>query len=340
MALSYRETEDYLDQIFSGVLYKYINIDSNKKLIFFKYPSSIIKQKAALVYKDSYDEATAAGILPLKDLEELIIKRNIFTKEDIKSLSKLESQLEGQYALLGKTNRIKAKVDRLKKIIKRLENDINLLLYKKNSKLLMSAETKAEEDKLFYVCSKCSYFNNGDLIWASYNKVLKETNLFLKDAVLADFLTFYRGTDTSIIRELARSSSWRIRFITSMKVSESLFGVPTSEYTTDQINLVYWSNFYQNIYEMLPEDRPSDLIIEDDDALDSYMKSYYEDRNRDDAARRSKKTSGGKLSAFDQEEVIVTRSNELYEDINYDKPRESQRLKDRVDIKKRTTRKK
>ena len=42
------------------------------------------------------------------------------------------------------------------------------------------------------------------------------------------------------------------------------------------------------------------------------------------------------MSAFDAEEVIVTQSNELYEEIEYDKPREAQRVKNRTDIKKRT----
>jgi hypothetical protein len=75
--------------------------------------------------------------------------------------------------------------------------------------------------------------------------------------------------------------------------------------------------------------------VEDDNALDAYLKAYYEERNREDAARRSKKTSPGKLSAFDREEVIITRSNELYEDIEYNTPKEAQRIKDRVDIKKK-----
>lgn len=89
---------------------------------------------------------------------------------------------------------------------------------------------------------------------------------------------------------------------------------------------------------MMPEDRPPDVTIDDDDALDAYMKAFYEERNREEAERRHSKKRSGKLSAFDAEEVIVTRSHELYEDIEYDTPRESQKLKDRVDIKKRTRR--
>jgi hypothetical protein len=107
------------------------------------------------------------------------------------------------------------------------------------------------------------------------------------------------------------------------------------------LNLAYWSNFYQSVYEMMPRDRPPDSVIDDDDSLDAYMKDFYEERNREDASEWSKnktKSGRGKLSAFDKEEVIVTQSNELYEDIDYDKPREAQRVKDRVDLIKRTKR--
>jgi hypothetical protein len=123
-----------------------------------------------------------------------------------------------------------------------------------------------------------------------------------------------------------------------MKVSEPLFGVPASQYTSDMLNLMYWSNYYQNIYDMMPEDRPPDSIIDDDDAIDSYMNAYYEEKNREDAARQSKDRTQGKLSAFDKEEVIVTQANELYEDIEYDTPREAQRIKDRSEVRKRTKR--
>jgi len=90
---------------------------------------------------------------------------------------------------------------------------------------------------------------------------------------------------------------------------------------------------------MLPEDRPPDFIIDDDEALDAFMEDYYKEYEKETAARRDKKRLGNsKLSAFDQEEVIVTRAHELYEDIEYDKPREAQVIKDRNIIRKRTRR--
>ena len=330
MVLTDEKAESYLNQIFIGQRLFYIE----EKLFLFKQPDNYIKAQADLVYDNTYEDAVKTGMLPVEKLEEILEERHIISDKEQKELEGLKSQLYAQQILLGKTTKIQANQDRIKEIINRLKEEISVIESKKLSKLAMSAESKAAEEKALYLCWACTYIKTGDdykLYWKSFDNLLDEYSLELRNKILIQFLQFKAGIPTEIIRFLARHSLWRIRYITSQKVSDQLFGVPTSQYTNDMMNLAYWSNFYQNIYEMMPKDRPTDLIIEDDDALDAYMKSYYEERNREDAAERYKhqtQQSRGTLSAFDKEEVIVTRSNELYEDIKYDKPREAQRIKD------------
>jgi hypothetical protein len=280
-------------------------------------------------------------MLPVKYLEQLIIDRNLFTENDQKMLDGLKSRLEAQEILLSKTTKVKARQDRIKEAISTLQNQINELIYKKTSKLSFSAESKAEEERSFYLCWACAFMEHGNdfiLYWPTFNDFVNENDFEFRSEVLLFFLRFKAGISTDIIRYIARHSLWRIRYITSVKVSEDLCGVPTSQYTNDMLNLAYWSNFYQSVYEMMPRDRPQDSVIEDNAALDAYMKEYYAERSREDASERAKSKMRGKLSAFDKEEVIVTQSNELYEDIEYDKPREAQRVKDRTDLRKRTNR--
>jgi hypothetical protein len=83
---------------------------------------------------------------------------------------------------------------------------------------------------------------------------------------------------------------------------------------------MYWSNFYQNIYEMMPDDRPDDDVIESDTMLDAYMEEYYKGIEQNRTISRSR---GRGSNAFDSDEVIVTRFSELYEQLDYDDPRES-----------------
>ncbi len=335
MDITHEELERYLFKIFTGNELVYLNDGSKDICIELRQPTNTTMLRANLVYDDAYRRAISGGMLSIEDLEKLIKKRNLFTEEDEKQIERLESKLHGQEMLLAKTVVVKAKQDRLKNVIRDIKAEINELKFKKSSKMIMSAEAKADEEKSTFLCWLCTYdADTRELFWKIYEDLLNETNLRLKDNILLEFLTFYRGVDTRIIRFIARTNLWRIRYVTSLKTSEALFGIPTCEYTNDMLNLAYWSNFYQSIYEMLPEDRPSDLVIEDDEALDAYMQSYYDERNKEDAARRSKHRTQGKLSAFDKEEVIVTQSNELYEDIKYDKPREAQRIKDKAMIRK------
>lgn len=334
MLMDDEDVERYLVCISTGRTIK--SVDHN--LFTFKFPDNILKLKANAIYAVEYEKAIKYGLLSKASLEELIKERQLFTEEDQNKIDKLNSQLDGQRVLLAKTTIVKANQDRIKGIIDKLKEKLHKLTYQKTSKLMMSAEVKANEEKTLYLCWTSVFDDKDELVWKDFHSFKHTTDIMFRDKILSYFLEFYAGISTTTMRFISRSNLWRIRYVNSLKSSEALFGVPSAEYTTDMLSLAYWSNYYDNIYQMMPEDRPSDLVIEDDDSLDAFMKFFYEERTREDATRRSKNKSPGKLSAFDSEEVIVTASNELWHDIEYDKPREAQKLKDRADIKKRTRR--
>jgi len=336
MDLTHEEVERYLEQICS----KSKIVDVGNETVLFKYPNTYSMMKARRIYEREYKNSIEEGLISIEDMRKIVKERKLITDKDQKELSSLNSKLDAQKVLLAKTTKVKANQTRIKEIIHELESKIRVIEYKERSKFSMTAETKAEESKLLYLCWSHSYsFDTDELYWTEYAEFFNEPNSEFREKLISEFILFYGGIPTPQIRAIARNNLWRIRYVTSTKTSELLFGVPTSEYTNDMLNLCYWSHYYQNIYEMMPEDQPNEDIIEDDEALDSYLNDYYKERTKDVAARRSKKSLGSsKLSAFDSQEVIVTRSNELYEDIEYDKPREAQVIKDRNLIKKKTRR--
>jgi len=336
MDLTHEEVEKYLEQICAKI--KIVDIED--KTILFKCPDVYAMMKARRIYECEYKRSLNEGLVSMDDMRKLVKERKLISDAEQRELSSLKSKLEAQTILLAKTTKVKANQDRIKNIIHELESKINTIEYKERSKMAMTAETKAEEAKLLYLCwSHCYNFDTDELYWVEHKDFLNDSNLNFREKLISQFILFYGGIPTPTIRAIARNNLWRIRYITSSKTSEPLFGVPTSEYTNDMLNLAYWSHYYQNIYEMMPEDQPNELIIEDDEALDAYLSDYYKEHSQDVAARRSKKNLGrGKLSAFNSQEVIVTKANELYEDIEYDKPKESQAIKDRNLINKRTRR--
>jgi len=335
MLLTDEDVEKYIINISTGE--KYFLLDDDE-FITFKYPSNFDLQKAEFIYDCEYKKAISSGLLSTADLQDLIDKRNIFSDIDEAALIKLKNQLHGQEVLLAKTVIVEANQNRIKGVIEKINEQIHELEFKKTSKLSLSADTKANEEKTLFLCWGSTYNDSGDLYWTCYNDFKCSNKLTYRDSILTGFLHFYAGVATDKIRFIARSNMWRIRYINSQKSLDCLFNRPSVEYSKDMLNLAYWSNYYDNIYQMMPEDKPSDLVIEDDVSLDAFMKSYYDEVTRENAHRKSKRKTGNKLSAFDKEEVIVTASNELYHDIEYTKPKEARRIKNRTDIKKRTKR--
>jgi len=336
MDLTNEEIEHYLEQIASGI--KIVDVDD--KTLLFRYPSIDDKLKVRRIYRLEYKRSIEEGLLSTDDMQKLVEDRKIISDKDRLKLSSLRSKLEAQKILLGKTTKVRARQDRVKEVINNLETEIQEIEYKERSKYAMTAETKAEEAKVLYLCwASCYNFFTNELYWNSYNLFLNESDYLLRQKITSEFILFYSGILTSHVRAIARSNLWRIKYVTSLKTSETLFGVPTSKYTNDQLNLAYWSHYYQNIYEMLPEDQPPESIIDDDESLDAYLKDYYSERTQEAAARKDKKKRKGKLSAFDQEEVIVTKvASELYDDIDFNEPREARSIKDKPMVRKKTRR--
>ncbi len=334
MDLSYEE----IDLLISKIAFGKELILINKEFIYLYHPSNELKVKAKLVYNEAYKQALSEGLIPKKDLEDIILARGIFSDDDANKVAKLQSRLEGQEVVLSKTLKVEANQERIKKVIVGIKEEMSAILFKKYSKLYMSAETRAEEEVTSYNCYECTYTHSGDKYWSTYEDFIQDRDDKLKGLIFSRYVNFIRGIDISIIRFIARSTLWRIRYNNSMKTSETLFGIPTTTYNMDQLNLVYWSNYYDQIYSMMPSDRPSDDTIKDDEVLDRFMEEYYNEMNNETSIQKERKIkTKGVLSAFDSEEVIVTQSSELYHDITYDKPKEAQKIKDRADIKKRTT---
>ena len=206
MDLTVEEVEKYLLNIFCASEYVAIK----DKVLLFKHPTNSIKQRASLIYETAYKEAINSGMLPTSELETLIEKRNVITNEEVNKLSKLYSQLEAQEVVLAKATLVNAKQDRLKQIIRKLREDIFHIEFKKKSKLLLSADNKAEEAKTFYICSKCTYNEDDSLYWSTYEEAMKDSKIDMRNAIINSFVNFSSGYSNSIIRAIARSSLWRI----------------------------------------------------------------------------------------------------------------------------------
>lgn len=337
--LSFEELERYIDEISTGS--KLIEVeggDQETSVLIFLQPSTKDRLTASLVYRQTYNEAVKQELPTYAQMKELLTNRGILSEEDDAKIRVMQDKLEAQRAVLAKTTRVRANKERVLKIIKGLEQELRDLIWQRERNFGLTAESKANEEKLAFLCRKYVYKSKDELLWPTEEDYNLDKDHTFRTNVFGEFASFVMGLSSEIIRYIARSNLWRIKYVSSLKCGCDLFGVPAVDFSTDMTNLLYWSHFYQNIYEMV-EEQPSEDIIEDDSALDAYMENYYKElKNR----RLTSRGSGTKIDAMDNEQVIVTPAHELHKDIEYDKPREAQRLKDRkiAEVKDRNPRKK
>lgn len=336
MDLSYEKVEALINEISIGGRFVQVsNLSGTELVLFISHPTALDKVYAELEYQRAYDKAISEGFLTVEETSGIMRRKGMFTKEDDEKVDKLRQQIEAQEVILQKTTRVPARRDNIKENIRSLREKLMLILQKKETGLDFCAERKAQECKYMYL----SWRNTRDrytqeLIWQTKDQFDSETDIVLRRKALLEFVRLSAGIEASIIRSLARHNLWRIRYITSTKTGSPLFSRPIEDYSVDQLSLAYWSYFYSSVFEMLPDDRPPEYIIEDDESLDAYMKSYTEEKNREANASREKKSAErkGVKSAWEHGETLVMRSNPLYKEVDYSDTVESIRDKKSTDL--------
>lgn len=318
--LSYEELDSYIQQICIGEKLVYVKDRLGGEVpLLLRYPTSRSRRQAEHAYKQAFAEAERLELPSIDEMEVVARERGIFSAADEEKVRVLRGKMSGQRAVLAKTTRIPARRERLTANILRLQDEIATLEFKKETALEMTKERKASEEKFLFLTRRGVFDPvTEELYWGTEEVFEDEPDFIFRKRVFLEYIVFSHGIRQSHIRAIARSNLWRLRYITATKLSEGLFDQPIGSYSVDQLTVLYWSHFYQSVYEMMSDERPPDNIIEDDEALDAYMADWHADRNREAVASREKKgKSYGQSSAWDHDETLVMRSNPIHKDVVY-----------------------
>jgi hypothetical protein len=321
--LSFQETEALLESVISNKRLVPIEVSDRTEFVVMSYPTSQDLILSRYHREKALVEARAAGLPTLEEAEAQIEKT--VTQEDKDKLQDLEEKIEAQEKVHDVTA-IEARREAVRENIERLQSQVQELNAKKQNYLYHSQERKADEESFLYLAWASAYAVTGERFWKTFEEFENETDYALRATVLEAFTKFNIGLPSKTIRFLARHSLWRIRYVAASKTGQQLFDNGLVDLTPDQLSLLYWSNYYQSIFEMLPDDQPSQEIIEDDEKLDEYMESYFkqreEDRNESKAEKRSSTGRRQKLNAWEKgEELIITPSHPDYMKLAYSKER-------------------
>jgi hypothetical protein len=321
--LPFQEIEALLESVISNKRLERVEYPDGVEFMVFSFPraqdlllSRYMREKAML-------EAQEEGLPTLEDALLLVDKAT--PQEDKDRIAELHGLIKAQEAVFEVTA-IEARRATVRENIERLQDELQGLENKSQHLLYMSQERKADEESFLYLAWASAYAVTGERFWKTFEEFEKSTNQSLRLSFIEKFSKFNIGLSSRQIRFLSRHSLWRIRYTAAKTTSQQLFDNGLVDLTPDQLSLMYWSNYYQSIFEMMPDEMPSPETIEDDDKLDEFMESYFkqreEERTEGKAADRSSKSRNQKLNAWEKgEELIITPSHPDYMKLAYTKQR-------------------
>ena len=221
-----------------------------------------------------YDLCIKQGVLTNKELEEVYCEYGLWTEVEENRIQELKKQIPILQANIKNFEFFVNKKKAFKKELSKIEKEILELQNTKNSIYLYSAESRAEEIARRYNVMLSSEDIYENPIWKSIEEFEDEND---EKLIYELALAYYKNNIFSVqdLRRVARHPEWRFRWNAS-KSGADLFGKPISQWSEMQNSIVYWSQYYDMVIESA--ERPSDFIIENDDACDSWindqMKKY------------------------------------------------------------------
>ena len=136
-----------------------------------------------------------------------------------------------------------------------------------------SAEYLANLDRYKYFAFLLTYNLNDNRVFSNWEEFNCSDEKLINKLINEAYLN--SDINEANIRKLARSEPWRSIWISSCKVG-NLFDKPQCEMSDYQKMLVSWSLIYDNVFEH--PDCPGDSVIDNDEALDAWLKSQSDER--------------------------------------------------------------
>lgn len=230
------------------------------------------------IYEEELDKALNGEfkLISEEDLRVIHEKDGVWTLENDKEVEKLRLEiksLESEKARLRVTAKTTIIINKIKRRITFLTEALNKGVMRKYSLFSDTAEARADEESkrrmVYYILED----GNDQPIFKSFEEFEEKVNSFILNQIITKYYTAC-FLDQKTIRWVARNPTWRYRWTMGKNDSISLFGKNIPDLTSDQSNLVYWSQVYDNVYGAY--ERPPQRIIDNDVLLDK----WFEDQSR------------------------------------------------------------
>lgn len=260
-------------------------------------------------HRQAIIEGQKMGLLTQVEMQQTFRERGVWTVED-------DDRIESLRAHLNKLNNIvedykynKARYNSIKTRIRKHKRELEELELAHRNLFLQSLEYRAQEIKFRRIAFYCLETLDENPYWTLEDFKNCDDFTFINTVVDKYVKTFILGE--AVVRELARNAQWRYRWV-STKNGADLFGKPACEWSEAQNGLVYWSLYYDNVFE--DPDCPFSLI-NNDEALDRWLRNKRKERRQSKDVLKSSKSRRKNFADRGTEETFIFTPQEDRESI-------------------------
>lgn len=252
------------------------------------YPSTPdIDYAANEVYLDYLSEAEAIGLMTRDEAYELLLDYGLWDEqkeEEYNTVLPRHVEKWRKYIYLERNQ--PHKVDLNRELLYLALDELQNLAYARNTYEYYTCHGVAMFAKWQYIIENCTYYEDGRKYDWQYSSI-------------TDAFSYYQNNLLSdkVIRRLARCDEWLNIWSAGKK---NCFGKASVYLSDEQLRIINWSSFYENIHKS-PE-CPESEVIEDEDMLDGWIIVQQEKRKE---AEKEKK----KKNLNDKDEYFLPAAN-------------------------------
>mgnify|MGYP006280499493 CR=1 FL=1 len=252
------------------------------------------------LYNKEIKKCKENGLCTSDELAEIYNKNGTWTREDEEKILKLQNGIKKLKNVLPDYKYLRSKYLSIKKRIKKAEKESSELQQTRAELFYNSLENRASEVRMRKVAQFCVETLDEQTFWDEADFLYTTDLDFVHNIMVAYSNEFI--LPTSQMRELARSSEWRYRWKAS-KNGASLFDKAVAEWSEAQNSIVFWSQYYDWIFEH--PDCPMGLI-NNDEALDKWVEA----QNKKDRGKNVLSNKGStNPNAINEQFVMVEKGD-------------------------------
>lgn len=277
--MNYQTRQNLIQKLLNN--YQICNIKNKDYLVY--NPTAKVLYGASILYKKLFEKLRFSNWIRQEKCLQLLIDKGLWNTRDKLLLENYYKQVDNyKIGLYQQSYKIK-EVNKLRKSLRFIEQQINLLLNRRHQLDDYTLEYYLQSRKLEFILLNTTVvkatkekLNNKDVsfsFWQQLRHILQQRILSQAD-----------------YRELARNEPWQ----TYWQIGKpNPFSFDIMSLSEEQQTLIKYSQMYDRVYEAY--ERPSDNIIHDDDMLDGWILLQIQQQNKDRTEKQIDKQTGGKI---------------------------------------------